>query len=384
MMYFGRTHPVLGMFDCPGQGFAERFTRDAATGLADGHQACVIPIQGAVVPQLTHESGVHQHDEVHVPGLAHPVAELTIAHAQVLLPVPIIGLGSGPTSLVDLQNAVGFPMGSVRHQHFAWLLGVGLRPEEQQAHRMIHLRDAHRCGEIPWRMAADGKLRAHERPERLEPRTHRRLRSADDDRAVERQVTDVGALGAVDVIHDRCVGEVTVAGEITGDGLGDHPINQFRGQIGVILEWTCVITLFPLAEASEIKGIVLATRVDVVGKEIVMGHNMPLVGMIPEAPHIGDQFAIVVDQGIVQGNDAILPVPGGRIVLEPFETVGVDPGHIPDRLRDPAVQAGLVRRIREFACDAADRLVFDNQKAGHVFGEVDTCGFIGKVIPKLN
>jgi len=146
------------------------------------------------------------------------------------------------TSLVDLQNAVGFPMGSVRHQHFAWLPGVGLRPEEQQAHRMIHLRDAHRCSEIPLRMAADGKLRAHERPERLEPRAHRRLRSADDDRAVERQVAEVGALGAVDVIHDRCVGEVTVEGEIIGDGLGDHPINQFVGQVGVILEWTCVIS----------------------------------------------------------------------------------------------------------------------------------------------
>jgi hypothetical protein len=30
MLYFGRTHATLGMFDCPGKGFAERFAAPAA------------------------------------------------------------------------------------------------------------------------------------------------------------------------------------------------------------------------------------------------------------------------------------------------------------------------------------------------------------------
>jgi len=107
MLSFGQTHPSSGMLNRSGKGLAERFARDAPTGLADGHQACVSPIQGAVAPEWMHEGGVHQHDAGHVPGLAHPVSESAIAHAQVLLPVPMRGLGPGPTSLVDLQNADG-------------------------------------------------------------------------------------------------------------------------------------------------------------------------------------------------------------------------------------------------------------------------------------
>jgi hypothetical protein len=74
-------------------------------------RAIVRPGQGTIVLQLAHESGVHQEDEMCMAGLAMPVPELTIAHAQVLLPVSVKGLGSGPATLVDLQHAMGFPMG---------------------------------------------------------------------------------------------------------------------------------------------------------------------------------------------------------------------------------------------------------------------------------
>ena len=66
------------------------------------------PLERTVVLQLAHQSGVRQHDEVHVPGLAHSVTQLTLTHAQVLLPVPVVGLRAGPASLIDLQDA-GLP-----------------------------------------------------------------------------------------------------------------------------------------------------------------------------------------------------------------------------------------------------------------------------------
>jgi hypothetical protein len=68
--------------------------------------------------QLAHQSGVHQDDEVHVPGLALSVPELTLAHAQMQLPVPVKGLCPSPASLVDLQDAVRFPIRPIADQDF--------------------------------------------------------------------------------------------------------------------------------------------------------------------------------------------------------------------------------------------------------------------------
>src|SRR4026208_1582863 len=99
MLNVGQTHASLRLLDGPSQGLAQGFTRDAATGLADGRQANMSPIERTAVLQLAHQSGVHQDDEVHVPGLAHPVPELTRTHAQMLLPVTVKGLGSTPASL---------------------------------------------------------------------------------------------------------------------------------------------------------------------------------------------------------------------------------------------------------------------------------------------
>lgn len=82
MLDIGQTHALLSLLDGPCKRLSQGFTGDGATGLADGHQACLSPIKGAVVLQLAHQGGVHQHDEVHVPGLAHPITQLAVVHAQ--------------------------------------------------------------------------------------------------------------------------------------------------------------------------------------------------------------------------------------------------------------------------------------------------------------
>ena len=119
LLDIGQTHASLGMLNRPGDGLAQGLTSDGATGLANGHQACVSPIDGTVVLQLTHQSGVHQDDELHMPCLAISVPELTLAHAQVLLPVSVKGLCSGPSSSVNLQHTMRFPMGAVGDKYFA-------------------------------------------------------------------------------------------------------------------------------------------------------------------------------------------------------------------------------------------------------------------------
>jgi len=101
-----QTHPFTGPVDHP----FERFPEDLPTGFADGHQARLSPFLRTVVPQLTHQSGVRRDDQIHVPGLAHAVSELTLAHAQKLLPVPMESLGSCPAFPIGLEDPMDFPI----------------------------------------------------------------------------------------------------------------------------------------------------------------------------------------------------------------------------------------------------------------------------------
>ena len=83
--------------------------------------------------------------------------------------------------------------------------------------------------------------------------------------------------------------------------------------------------------------------------------------MIPKPANIVDQFAIVVDQGVVNRDDTILAVAGGRVVLEPFQALLIQTLGLPRRLSQEAVEARLVRCIRKLACDATDGLVLSYQ-----------------------
>jgi hypothetical protein len=149
MLNIGQTHPKLGLLNGPGERLAQRLAGDGTTGLADGHQACLSPVEGAVVLQLAHQSAVHEHDEIHVPGLAQSVTHLAIAHAQMLLPVPMIGLCPGPAPSIQLEDMMRFPIYTVGDQHLARLAGLGTRPQHQDAHQVIDLRDVHGLGKVP-------------------------------------------------------------------------------------------------------------------------------------------------------------------------------------------------------------------------------------------
>jgi hypothetical protein len=54
----------------------------------------------------------------------------------------------------------------------------------------------------------------------------------------------------------------------------------------VVLKRRFVRALLALAEAAEIKWIVLATRIDVVGKQIVVGDQMALIRVIPAVSYL--------------------------------------------------------------------------------------------------
>ena len=95
------------------------------------------PFHCTVVLHVTHQGGIRQDDQMHVPCLAIAVSELTRAHTQVLLPVPVEGLCPGPASLVALKDAMRFPVSPVGDQDFPWLRSIGRRPQDQDPHRVV-------------------------------------------------------------------------------------------------------------------------------------------------------------------------------------------------------------------------------------------------------
>src|SRR6266496_5949960 len=115
----GQTLALCDLLDHPSDRFAQGFAEDCPTGLANGRQACVSPFLRTVVLQVTHQSAVRQEHETHVPCLALAAPELTRAHAQMLLPVPMKGLRSCPALAIDLEDPMHFPIRPIRDQNLA-------------------------------------------------------------------------------------------------------------------------------------------------------------------------------------------------------------------------------------------------------------------------
>ena len=96
------------LIDGPRKGRAKSLVHHSAAGFADGRQSMERPIFRTAVAELAHQQTVRQHHQVHVPGLALAVAQLTVSHAQLLLAVPMKGLRACPTISIHIQHALRF------------------------------------------------------------------------------------------------------------------------------------------------------------------------------------------------------------------------------------------------------------------------------------
>ena len=141
--------------------------------------------------------------------------------------------------------------------------------------------------------------------------------------AVELQITDVASglscriLLAVNMVEDLGVGEVGVEGEVARESSARRP-SQSAGTTEDVWSRTALqgLTEFFLAKAAELQRIVLAAGADVVDEQVVMGDLIPLFGVIPEPADIRDQHPVMVDQRIVDGDNALVAVPGDGILLQ--------------------------------------------------------------------
>ena len=107
---------LLHAFDDPGNRLAQRLSQHSGAGLPDGRQAFECPVPRTALPQLTHQDAVRQEYHVPMAGLPLAIPELTVAHAQMLLAVPMEALGASPAAPVNAENTADLPIGSVADQ----------------------------------------------------------------------------------------------------------------------------------------------------------------------------------------------------------------------------------------------------------------------------
>ena len=137
------------LLDGPSQGRSQGFSQHGSTGFADGRQLLERPILRTALPELPHQQTVRQHDQIHVPGLALAIAQLTVSHAQLLLAVPMKGLRACPTISIHVQHALRFPTHTVADQDLTRARVPSMVPEDQDAYFVIHFGNMDRAGEVP-------------------------------------------------------------------------------------------------------------------------------------------------------------------------------------------------------------------------------------------
>src|SRR5436853_4844471 len=289
------------------------------------------PFLRTVLPQLAHQGAVRQEHEIHVPRLALATPELTIAHAQMLLPVPMEGLRSCPALAIGFEDPMHFPIGPIADQHLA-RLGIALSfPQHHDPYRMRDPRNADTLGEVPLLLVIDTRFAPTQRSQfGLHPLTGFPVASIDADRTIELQIADVIPFVAVNVIENVGMGEVAVEGEIAWNDLLDHPIDQLFTENSVVLEGRSVGNAgVLLAEATELQGIVLAGGTNIISNQVIVGDQMPLIGMIPEPAGIFNQLAVVIDERVIDSNHAVLGKASGGVALQQIEAPLVEGQFIP-------------------------------------------------------
>ena len=102
----------------------------------------------------------------------------------------------------------------------------------------------------------------------------------------------------------------------------------------------------------------LATCADIIRNEVVVSDLVAFVGVVPEVSYILNAFPVMINQDIIQGDDTVVAISSGRIVLEPLQTLSVQLRDIPIHLGQPTVETRLVRRPRKLTANLRDILMF--------------------------
>jgi len=327
---------------------------------------------------------VRQEDHIHVAGLTTAIPELTIAHAQVLLAIPMKAFRASPAITVNPQNSCNFPISPVGNEDLLGSFVVSFGPEYDNSYGVIYLGDANAFGEVPLPVITD--------PDRLAvfggnlpgDILHLDFLATENDFSIELKVRDIAAIMSMDVIEVAGIGEPAVEGKIAGDVLANDPIHHFPDKFVMIMEDN-ILFFAPVLfdESPEIQRIVFAGGADIVGNDIIMGDLVTALAVVPEVPHILNELSSMIDKNIVDWDDSLGTETRCRVPLEPIKASLIESLGIPGGPGDPPIKARLIGRSGEFTVNCRNILAIGHNQASEIFREVDPFGLVGKQMTEL-
>src|SRR6266545_6437685 len=114
--------------------------------------------------------------------------------------------------------------------------------------------------------------------------------------------------------------------------------------------------------------------------EVELSDLVPLLGVVPVPAGVGDQEPVAVDEGVVDGDDALVAVAGSGILLEQLQSSLIEALGVPGDLGEEAVEAGLVGGVGERLMDAEDGLALGDEEPGEVLGEMAALAVVGEEV----
>jgi hypothetical protein len=382
---------ILGdLIDGPHKGCAKSLVHHSAAGFADGRQSMECPILRTALSKLAHQQTVRQHYQVHVPGLALAVAQLTVSHAQLLLAVPMKSLRACPTISIHVQHTLRFPAHAVADQDLTRACIPSMVPDDQDAYFVIYFGEVDRAGKVPLPFVATAKffsiLRCNGRRQFVRfdflaaiPYLPIHLRVAHITACLAETVT----LGMY-IVEVLRTGKIAVPGEESRYVMLASPVDQLSKEHTVVFErFSLFFTLLPFLETSKLQGVMLATLTDVVDEKVVVSNLVAILGVVPEPPDIGNQLAFVIDQHVIDGDHTLVAIAGTGVALQDVQTFLVERLFIPNRVGEKPIEARLIRRVRKLAVDGRDVFLARHEQAGNVFGKVSSLRFARKYVGEV-
>jgi len=327
---------------------------------------------------------VRQKNHIHMAGLALASSELTVAHAQMLLAVPMEALRPTPAAAVNAEYSTYLPIDTITDKNLAGISIIAFIPKYDYPDTMVNTVNTDALSEIPLFPVADDNTLAVVWFYLSSQFLGLEFFAAENNLTVELQITDIASSLVIYVIKIGGMGEPTIKGKIAGYLVFYDPINEPPKQDVMVEKFGFLLeaVLF-LDETAKIERIMLAGGADIIGDKVVMGNFVPLFGVVPEIADILDEFADVVDKDIIEGNDTLFTITGRRVFLEPIQPLLVEFLNVPFCCGKPAVKTGLVGSDSELTVDGRYVLMVSYKQAGEILGEMDAFRVVGKETFKL-
>ncbi len=121
----------------------------------------------------------------------------------------------------------------------------------------------------------------------------------------------------------------------------------------------------------------------IIDEQIIVRDFVTIFGMVPEPADVFDRFAAVVDEDVVQGEDAAPMDFQVAVFDQKIDPAFIEFRRVPIDFVEESIEAGLIGGVDEFVGHARDGFIVTDHETGEIIGEVFTLTFVFEEVAEL-